>query len=50
MGKECQENFTITAQDIPVVGEKLVLVLLKHRNILCNGEQHSLRGLPCRTI
>lgn len=50
MGKECQENFTITAQNIPVVGGKLVWVLLKHRNILCAGEQHSLHGLPCRTI
>jgi hypothetical protein len=51
MGKECQENFTITAPDIPVVGGKLVLLLLKQRNIiLCDGEQHSLHGLPCRTM
>jgi len=50
MGKECQENFTTTAQDIPVVGGKLVWDLLKHWNILRNAEQHSLHGLPCRTI
>jgi hypothetical protein len=50
MMKECQKNFTITAQDIPAVGGKLVWVLLKQRNILCNDEQHSLHGLPCRTM
>lgn len=36
MGKECQKNFTITAQNIPVLGGKLVWVLLKQK-------KHSMR-------